>query len=124
MAQSGLPQPDGAGVEVVVAVVVVEVVVVIVVVVMLVVVVVVVVVQILHFFLQFAWVLTQASVVHEGSHSPAFFFSLHFTADQIFAHVVFVVVVDAVVVVFFFFLGSKQSHFCKYYKISQINIID
>jgi hypothetical protein len=61
--------------------------------------------------------------VHEVSHSPAFFFSLHFEADQIFAHVVLVVVVDAVVVVFFFLLGSKQSHFCKYFKISETNII-
>ena len=40
----------------------------------------------------------QSSVVHEVSHSPAFFFSLHFEVDQISAHVVVVVVVDAMVV--------------------------
>ena len=43
----------------------------------------------------------QSSVVHEVSHSPAFFFSLHFVADHISAHVVMVVVIVVVVVVVF-----------------------
>ena len=41
----------------------------------------------------------QAFVVHEVSHSPAFFFSLHFEADHISTHAVMVVVVVVVVLV-------------------------
>ena len=53
----------------------------------------------MHFFLQFAWVLTQAFDTQVVSHSPFFFFFLHFDAVHISAHAVVIAVVVVVVVV-------------------------